>query len=145
MCRFTHIVILLVSFSIYSFPKNNQQTNFQKNKISRIYYDDGVVAIERFYGDDKKIDSVKTYYKNGNKNEHFYYLNGKLNGDCSQFNRAGEKIVTWTFESNHLKKRIDHKIEFHKKYPDAILFKLTYTSSTTNPLSPLFLRTQVPV
>jgi len=114
MCRFTPFVLLLVSFSIYSFPKNNQQTDFQKNKISRIYYDDGVVAIERFYGTDKIMDSIKTYHKNGKKNEFFYYKDGKLNGDCYQFNRAGEIVVTWTFKRGLLRKRIDRKIEFHK-------------------------------
>jgi len=114
MCRFTPFVFLLVSLSIYSFPKNTLPTDFQKNKISRIYYDDGVVAMEEFYGTDKRIDSIKTYHKNGKKNEFFYYKDGKFNGDCYQFNGVGDKTVTWTFKRGTLRKRVDHKIEFHK-------------------------------
>jgi len=114
MNRFTPFILLLVTFSVLSFSNKNAQTDFQKNKIKRIYYDDGVIAMEEFYGTDKRIDSLKTYHKNGKKNEIFYYKDAKFNGDCYQFNNLGEIRVTWTFKKGTLRKRVDHKIEFHK-------------------------------
>ena len=92
----------------------------QENGVKRIFYNDSVLAIERWYNGDKKLDSLKTYYKSGELNEDFHYTNGYLNGLSYQFNKKGEKLTTWEFEKSNLIERIDHKIEFNKKTEEKV-------------------------
>ncbi len=90
------------------------QTN-NSNTIKRYYYKDKVVSVEIWSGNDKKQDSLKTYYSNGKLNEEFYYdEKGLKNSNCFQFNREGEKLVTWNFSHGKLLSRTDHKMPFNK-------------------------------
>lgn len=83
--------------------------------VNRIYYKDGVLAIERWYSNDKKLDSLKTYYNSGELDEDFHYTDEVFDGLCFKFNKAGEKVTTWKFENGKLIKRVDHILEFNKK------------------------------
>ena len=49
------------------------QTNDKVNVVIRHYYKDKVVSVEVWKGSDEKVDSLKTYYSNGKKNEIFYF------------------------------------------------------------------------
>ena len=114
------IFFLIFSSSLFAQQKETTQ-NPQKNRVNKYYYYDKVVSREYWYGDDKKIDSLKTYYQNGNKNEQFYYKDGKYQGNAYQYNREGEKIVTWRFEKGKLTERIDHIIDAHKNNEEIII------------------------
>ncbi len=114
------LFFLIFSISLFAQQKETTQ-NSQKNRASKYYYYDKVVSREYWYGNDKIIDSLKTYYKNGNKNEQFYYEDGKYQGESHQFNREGEKIVTWRFEKGKLLERIDHIVDAHKNNEEIII------------------------
>lgn len=108
-------ILLSFIFSLNLTLKANP-TIKKKNKGNKTYlYNDGVVSMKRWYNGDKKIDSVKTYYKTGELDEAFYYPEGRLNGKSYKYNKEGKKLVTWTFKNGKLLKRQDHKIIFNKK------------------------------
>lgn len=90
----------------------------EKNKTENVttyYYRDHVVSIQIWFSEDKKPDSTKTYYSNGKINEVFYFdENGLKNSDCFQYNKQGEKLVTWNFLHGKLISRTDHKLPFAK-------------------------------
>lgn len=88
--------------------------------VKHTFYNDSILAIKRWFGSDKKIDSLKTYYKTGELNEAFYFTNMKYNGACYKFNKAGDKVTTWQFENGNLIKRTDHILEFNKKDEEKI-------------------------
>jgi antitoxin component YwqK of YwqJK toxin-antitoxin module len=91
------------------------QTNDTSNNVIRHYYKDKVVSIEIWKGTDKIVDSLKTYYSNGNLNEIFYYDDkGHKNSNCFQYNNQGEKLVTWNFSHGKLLSRTDHKLPYNK-------------------------------
>lgn len=92
----------------------------QETNVKHIFYNDSILAIKRWFGSDKKIDSLKTYYKTGELNEAFYFNNMKYNGTCYKFNKAGDKVTTWQFENGNLIKRTDHILEFNKKDEEKI-------------------------
>ncbi|QTD38631.1 hypothetical protein JL193_04970 [Polaribacter batillariae] len=88
----------------------------QENKVVRGYFKDSIVSIESWFGDDNKLDSLKTYYLSGNKKEIFYYNNDeKIHGNCFQFNDKNKKIVTWEFKNGKLVNRNDFALEFNQK------------------------------
>lgn len=87
----------------------------ENTKIARVFYNDSILAIEKWYGNDKKTDSIKSYYKSGELDEEFYFFNGRLHGLSYKFNKRGEKVTTWGFKNGRLLKRTDHIIEFNKK------------------------------
>lgn len=91
-----------------------------ENNVKHIFYNDSVLAIKRWFGSDKKIDSLKTYYKTGELDEAFYFANSKFNGLSYKFNKAGEKVTTWEFDNGTLVKRTDHILEFNKKDEEKI-------------------------
>jgi tetratricopeptide (TPR) repeat protein len=83
--------------------------------VTQYFYDDQTISIQIWYSADNKPDSTKTYYPNGKLNEVFYYdENGLKNADCFQFNKQGEKLVTWNFSHGKLVSRTDHKLPFGK-------------------------------
>jgi len=90
------------------------------NKVKRIYYNDDILAIERFYGNDKKIDSIKTYYKSGELDELFYFAENHYQGESYKFDRTGKKVTTWEFNKGKLISRVDHKIDFNKKTKEKV-------------------------
>jgi hypothetical protein len=96
---------------------------FDKNDhfIKRYFYRDKEVAIEKYYGDDKKLDSLKTYYPSGEIDEDFHYNKGRYDGLSFKYNRQGEKVTTWKFENGKLIERTNHKIEFNKKTEEKVI------------------------
>lgn len=92
----------------------------KENKVKRIYYNDNIIAFERYYGDYKKIDSIKTYYKSGELDELFYFDENYYQGESYKFNRKGERITTWDFNKGKLISRVDHKISFNKKTKEKV-------------------------
>ncbi len=106
--------LLFASYSLFAVQSTEEPIK-NSNKVKRYLYKDKIVALERWYGDDKKVDSVKTYYKTGVLNEKFYYLKGKYHGNSYKYNRNGEKSTTWLFDNGKLVKRTDHILNFNKK------------------------------
>lgn len=92
----------------------------RENSIKHIFYNDSILAIKRWIGTDKKIDSLKTYYKTGELDEAFYFSDGKFNGASYKFNKAGKKVTTWQFKNGKLLERTDHILEFNKKDKEKI-------------------------
>lgn len=90
------------------------------NRVKRQYFRDSIVSIEKWYGNDKKLDSLKTYYKSGELNELFYYDKAYYQGKSYKFNRFGEKLTTWEFNKGTLISRTDHKIEFTIKTEEKV-------------------------
>ncbi len=109
-----YFLIYLFLFPIYLLAQE------EGNEVKRIYYNDSILAIEKWYGDDKKLDSLKTYYKSGELDELFYYDEAYYQGKSYKFNRFGEKLTTWEFNKGKLIRRIDHKIEFNKKTEEKV-------------------------
>lgn len=90
------------------------------NNIKTDFYKDHIVARQKWYGNDKKLDRLKTYYKSGELNEVFNYTKGVYNGTSYQFNKKGVKTTTWEFNNGKLVKRTDHIIEFNKKTEEKV-------------------------
>lgn len=111
------------------------QTN-NSNTIKRSYYKDKVVSVEIWSGNDKKPDSLKTYYSNGKLNEVFYFDDkGYRNSNGYQYNKQGEKLVTWNFSHGKLLSRTDHKLPFNKDSEEVVkkmLQSLTELNKRTN-------------
>lgn len=97
------------------------KSNNASDNVSRYFYDDHVVSIEIWYGPDKKPDSTKTYYSNGKLNEIFYYDDkGLKDSNAFQYNKQGEKLVTWNFSHGKLVSRTDHKLPFNKDREETV-------------------------
>lgn len=111
------LILLFITYSISSISQNKEFIN----NVTTFYYKNKIISKELWYGDDKKIDSLKTYYPNGNKNEQFYYRKGRYQGESYQYNIKGEKIVTWFFKKDRLVKRIDHNLDAHKNNEERII------------------------
>lgn len=91
------------------------------DNVSRYFYDDHVVSVEIWYGKDKKPDSTKTYYSNGKLNEIFFYDDqGLKDSNAYQYNKQGEKLVTWNFSHGKLVSRTDHKLPFNKDKEETV-------------------------
>ncbi|MFH6949762.1 tetratricopeptide repeat protein [Flavobacterium sp. FlaQc-51] len=89
--------------------------------VSRYFYDDHVISVEIWFGKDKKPDSTKTYYSNGKLNEIFYYDDkGLKDSNAFQYNKQGEKLVTWNFSHGKLVGRTDHKLPFNKDREETV-------------------------
>ncbi|WP_149205954.1 T9SS type A sorting domain-containing protein [Flavobacterium johnsoniae] len=106
------------------------------DNVTRYFYYDKVVSVAIWYGADKKPDSSKTYYSNGKLNEVFYFdKDGLKNGDCFQYNKQGEKLVTWNFAHGKMTGRTDHKLPFNKDREETVtkaLKMLTDINTRTN-------------
>lgn len=109
-----HFLIYLFLFPIYLLAQE------ERNEVKRTFYNDSIIAVEKWYGDDNKLDSLKTYYKSGEPNELFYYDKAYYQGKSYKFNRFGEKLTTWKFNKGKLISRTDHKIEFNKKTEEKV-------------------------
>lgn len=85
-------------------------------KTVTLTYDDGIIAKNKWYNIEDKIDSLKTYYKTGELNESFYYdEKGKFHGLCTQQDKKGKQLTSWKFEHGKLKERIDHEKVYNSK------------------------------
>lgn len=105
-----HLSFLFIPYHLFA----------QEIEVKRTFYNDNILAFEGWYGDDKKLDSLKTYYKSGELNENFHYVNGLQDGLSYQFNKKGAKITTWEFKKNTLIERVDHTIQFNKKTEEKV-------------------------
>jgi tetratricopeptide (TPR) repeat protein len=127
-----------IIYTLLFFPTFLLSQTTSKNGNNMVYYfKDKVKSIEVWKGSDKIVDSVKTYYSNGNKNEIFYFDNkGLTNGDCYQFNWLGEKMVSWNFSHGKLLNRTDHKLPTSNKQTEEKVKKtlelLTQLNAKTN-------------
>ena len=113
-------VILILLCFVSTFRVISQEVDENHNFIQRYFYRDKVIAIEKFYGDDKKLDSLKTYYPSGEIDEDFHYTKERYDGLSFKYNKKGEKLTTWKFENGKLIERTDHKIEFNKKTEEKV-------------------------
>ncbi|WP_281336712.1 T9SS type A sorting domain-containing protein [Flavobacterium eburneipallidum] len=87
----------------------------EANKTTH-YYKDKIVSVEVWRGTDKILDSMKTYHNNGKINEVFYYdEKGRRNSNSFQYDKHGEKLVTWNFLHGKLISRTDHKLPIENK------------------------------
>lgn len=127
-------LLLLPTITICQNSASSKVSN--TNLVKRYSYNDGVPAMEYWYGADKILDSVKTYHKGGHLKEIFHYNSkNQKHGKGYQFNGQGEKLVTWTFENGKLLSRIDHKIPFGKDSEEFVkksLSALTELNTRTN-------------
>ncbi len=112
--------IFIITFLVSTISVISQELEENDNFVQRYFYRDSIVSIEKFYGDDKKLDSLKTYYSSGELDEDFHYSKGRFDGQSFKYNKKGEKLTTWKFENSKLIERIDHKIEFTKKTEDKV-------------------------
>lgn len=111
--RYKRIAFLLLILPVLLFAQEKNKE--KKEDVSRYFYNDHVVSVEIWYGPDKKPDSTKTYYPNGKLNEIFYYDDkGLKDSDSFQYNKQGEKLVTWNYSHGKLVSRTDHKLPFGK-------------------------------
>ena len=113
-------VVLFILALISTINVISQEVEENDNFVQRYFFRDNIVSIEKFYGDDKKLDSLKTYYPSGELDEDFHYSNGRFDGLSFKYNKKGEKLTTWKFENGKLIERIDHKIEFTKKTEEKV-------------------------
>lgn len=104
---------------LYQYAQNATNSD-SNNSVVRVYYNDSVIAMERWYDGHKKIDSIKTYYKSGELNEHFNYTKGSFDGLSYKFKKSGEKLTTWQFKKGKLIERTDHILDFNKKDEEKI-------------------------
>ena len=106
---FTTVAII----SLFSY--NTLRGQEGENKVLKSYFKDKVVSIERWFGNDKAIDSIKTFHRSGNKDEVFYFKNKRMHGECYKYNDLGEKVVNYIFDNGNLTKRIDYNTQVNKK------------------------------
>ena len=85
-----------------------------KNHIQYLYRD-SIISMEKWMDDDKRLDSVKTYYPTGKLDEVFHYKNGKLHGKGFKHNAFGRLLTTWDFKEGILQNRVDHHTDYNKK------------------------------
>lgn len=104
------LYLLLSSSTAFAFQSKFTKTQNGNVLKKEIYYDDGVLAREKFYDKNKKLDSVKTYYKSGELDELFYYNKSRYHGLSIKLNRFGDTITTWEFKNRQLLKRKDNLI-----------------------------------
>lgn len=117
------IIYALLIFPLLVLSQTNN--NDTSNKVHRHYYKDKVISVEVWKGRDKITDSLKTYYNSGKINEVFYYDDkGHKNTNCFQYNKQGEKQVTWNFSHGKLLSRTDHKLPFNNKETEEIAKKI---------------------
>ena len=58
-------VVLFILALISTINVISQEVEENDNFVQRYFFRDNIVSIEKFYGDDKKLDSLKTYYPSG--------------------------------------------------------------------------------
>ena len=74
-------LIIFSIFHVFSFNAQNKKLPGEiLNNTTKNFYSDGVLSQVKSYDYNKKIKSIKTYYKTGEINEIFFFDQGKLNG-----------------------------------------------------------------
>lgn len=117
MYRIVVFAFLIFPIFLFAQAKKVEKTD----SVTRYFYDDHVVSVEIWYSADKKPDSTKTYYSNGSLNEVFYFdKDGLKDSNCFQYNKQGEKLVTWNFSHGKLVSRTDHKLPFNKDREETV-------------------------
>lgn len=121
-----YLFILLLPMFLLGQNKIENTLN-STSPVKRHSYNDGVPAIEHWYGSDKKLDSIKTFHEDGSKNEIFHFnSNNQKHGNAYQYNRQGELLVTWSFENGKLLSRIDHKLPFYIDSEEVVKKTISY-------------------
>lgn len=128
-----------IFFAVLFFPVllfAQEKSAEKKEDVSRYFYNDHAVSVEIWYGPDKKPDSTKTFHPNGKLNEIFYYDDkGLKDSNAFQYNKQGEKLVTWNYSHGKLVSRTDHKLPFGKEREESVkkaLQLLTDINTKTN-------------
>ncbi|MGA9639002.1 tetratricopeptide repeat protein [Flavobacterium sp.] len=120
--------LILLSLPLFTLAQTKIKTadtkEISKPKTNTLYYRDSIVSMQVYFGIDKKIDSLKTYHPNGKKNELFYYDDlGRFNGEATQYNKEGEKMVTTTFDHGKIINRTDYKLPYENTRQEDIIKK----------------------
>ncbi|GAB1309250.1 hypothetical protein KH5_19330 [Urechidicola sp. KH5] len=103
----TSRVYLLFFLAFYSIHFNAQTI-----KVSSDYYRDSIVSLSTWYGKNKSIDSIKSYYKSGQLDEAFYFKNGQIHGEAYKYSKEGDLLTLWKFSNGDLIRRKDIKIDY---------------------------------
>ena len=106
---------------MWSIGNLNAQHRSQNKSVTQFFYRDSVISMQEWYGENKTVDSIKTYYKTGEQDEAFYLINKKFQGICYKYNKKGELLTTWKFDQGKLIKRTDHILEYTKQNEKKII------------------------
>ena len=120
-------LLFAVVFSAYS-----QDAEPNSNQVKRYHYRDSIISMEKWYGDDKKLDSLKTYHDIGSINEIFYYKKGSLHGFGFSFNKEGKKITTWKFKKGRTIQRINHTLDINYVYKEKAQYLFNELNAVNN-------------
>ncbi|SCX99797.1 Por secretion system C-terminal sorting domain-containing protein [Nonlabens sp. Hel1_33_55] len=104
-------ILTLLSLAISTIVFAQKSTGIVKLE----YFRDSIVSMQKHYGADGKLDSLKTFYKSGNIDEVFYYKDSKIDGVCLKYATDGKKLTTWVFEEGLLVDHITHRLEYNLK------------------------------
>lgn len=96
-----------------------QNSDSEKTEIIKYY--DGIVAKQKWFNPDNKLDSLKTYYKTGELKESFYYDKGRFHGFCYQQSNSGKILTRWEFDHGDLVERIDYEKTYNEKNKEGTL------------------------
>ncbi len=115
MQTFFAFVISAICFTTLNAQNNISNSFSSTNKVNRYAYTNGNTSLEKWFGNDKFLDSAKTYHKNGKLNEVFHYKEHRLHGTAYKYNHFGEKLTTWVFNMDTLLSRTDHILIYNEK------------------------------
>ncbi len=90
-------------------------------KIKTLYFDDGVIALEKLYGNNNKLTRVKAYYPSGKISEILNYRDNILDGKYYKYHKNGEKQATWEFKFGKLISVDNHFKPYNKKTKERTL------------------------
>ena len=113
------VILTVIVFLVFQ----NQITAQKSGSVNKVFFKNGLVAKEFYLGADQKIDSVKTYHKEGGLNEKFYYDdNNQFHGICEQFTTEGKLKSTWVFVHGNLIRTTHHIKESNLKNKKTVEF-----------------------
>jgi len=113
------VILAAIVFLVFQ----NQITAQKGGSVNKVFFKNGLVAKEFYLRADQKIDSVKTYHKEGGLNEKFYYDdNNQFHGICEQFTTEGKLKSTWVFVHGNLIRTTHHIKESNLKNKKTVEF-----------------------
>ena len=96
---------------------------FSQNKVFKIFNDFENLWCKKWIGEDKKIDSLKTYHRNGTEKEVFYFDDKSLpHGIGKKYTYKGQLMTSWEYDHG---KKVFEKIEDNYKITRSIRDKKT--------------------
>ena len=110
----------------------------KKHTLQRFYYKDSIVSMEKWFGENHQLDSLRTYYVSGAIDEAFYYQKNKFHGACKKYNADGTLAVVWNFEKGTLLTSTNYKLAYTQKNKKKILryFKQLQSIDSLNRANP---------